>query len=822
MKKIFRKNSIKFRTSFSIVLFFCLFSILFVGDTANGAAWDEAVAIFKNLPEILAITLIGIATQAVIAVVGGLLTVVSICTVAIAQYNDFIHVSQIEEAWGIVRDMCNMFFILILLIISFATILRVESYSMKKWLPKLVIMAVLINFSKMFCGLIIDFSQIVMLTFSSKISNGAEFYQAMEVQKYLNNVATATFDNITKESGVKFFDSAVGLIAGSVFLIVSLVVMTVILATLIARIVMLWIYIVLSPLAFVLSAFPGGQKYAGQWWSDFTKQVIVGPVLMFFVWLSLIMTNSMEDIGDSLVGSTACASGQISILCPDNFIGFILAIGMLMGGLIVASQIGGAAGGAAGRGISWAKKGAYFGSGAYLGVKGTKWAGEKAWGGARAGTKAVGRASLALGSTADRLVGKGIDKISSGKLGLGGEGLVKKTAQGVWNAPGNVGKWASDKFNKDGALDKARRSVYKTEPGEATMKYSDREWKKDHNKEFYQVDSNGGEKLNKDGNRTYLENNGERVKEMGAFKASFLDAWNSSQSGARATSNKAQEESIQDWQKKISDSGMSETDMLRQMKDTSISKDKKMALAMTLAIKKGFKDLEDVKAARKTMGSNHILSGKLNEEIDKNQAHIAYDFESDAGKEKFKNRIDSGKIDSTKLSSDAYSNDHVLEQLQDYHGKNFKKVMETSFKRGKKYEASISKGLVDRRNSNTGDKKYDMASLHAKLTGNPGESFGNVGGGIDIASMQKYFRTAKAADINKISTKNFDKMINLHSSPDVAKRSVAQSLNFAKLKAMHKKGDNPELTKKFKEIMDKHDVDGVSDKIENDNELSTI
>ena len=38
----------------------------------------------------------------------------------------------VKNGWIIVRDLCNMFFILVLLMISFATILRLENYSMKK------------------------------------------------------------------------------------------------------------------------------------------------------------------------------------------------------------------------------------------------------------------------------------------------------------------------------------------------------------------------------------------------------------------------------------------------------------------------------------------------------------------------------------------------------------------------------------------------------------------------------------------------------------------------------------------------------------------
>ena len=69
--------------------------------------------------------------------------------VSIAEFNNFINAQPIVLGWTIVRDVCNMFFVVIMLVIAFATVLRIENYSYKKLLPKLVIMAILINFSKM-------------------------------------------------------------------------------------------------------------------------------------------------------------------------------------------------------------------------------------------------------------------------------------------------------------------------------------------------------------------------------------------------------------------------------------------------------------------------------------------------------------------------------------------------------------------------------------------------------------------------------------------------------------------------------------------------
>jgi hypothetical protein len=147
------------------------------------------------------------------------------------------------------------------------------------------------------------------------------------------------------------------------YIIVALVVIVAILAVLVMRMVMLWIYVVLSPLAFLLAAFPGGKKYSSMWWSNFSKEVIVGPVLAFFIWLSFV-TVSITTGGSEIVPTTGINNGeeikkiqesnsQISKAATSEvFIKFIISIGMLVGGLVVSKQIGATAGSAAGKALN--------------------------------------------------------------------------------------------------------------------------------------------------------------------------------------------------------------------------------------------------------------------------------------------------------------------------------------------------------------------------------------------------------------------------------------------------------------------------------------
>jgi hypothetical protein len=73
----------------------------------------------------------------------------------------------VSAGWGIVRDICNMFFIIGLLYIAIRTILGL-GHDNKKMIAGVVVMALLINFSMFFTNVIIDSSNVLAHVFYNK------------------------------------------------------------------------------------------------------------------------------------------------------------------------------------------------------------------------------------------------------------------------------------------------------------------------------------------------------------------------------------------------------------------------------------------------------------------------------------------------------------------------------------------------------------------------------------------------------------------------------------------------------------------------------
>src|SRR4030042_7047561 len=68
----------------------------------------------------------------------------------------------VQRGWKVIRDICNLFFLLVLLFIAFCTILQIEKSNAKKNLLTLILMALLINFSTPIAIFIFDGSQLAM------------------------------------------------------------------------------------------------------------------------------------------------------------------------------------------------------------------------------------------------------------------------------------------------------------------------------------------------------------------------------------------------------------------------------------------------------------------------------------------------------------------------------------------------------------------------------------------------------------------------------------------------------------------------------------
>jgi hypothetical protein len=695
-----------------IISLFLMIGVFLVGDSVYAGAVGNAVS-----------GVVGHFISFLVWIMGGILFVLITVLIWIAQYNDFIGSAAVTNGWIIVRDLCNMFFILIMLIIAFATILKIESYSAKKLLPKLLIMAVLINFSKMICGLAIDFAQVIMLSFVNgfKDMGSANLTQMLGIKEILAIDVDA--DKVEMLSVVGSYLLAL------LYTIISLIVILVIVAVLAIRIVMLWIYVVLSPLAYLLAAFPAGQKYSSQWWSEFSKQVVVGPLLAFFIWLSFVSLGGLSSDDKSLSAqeilkldspgtvennklSTALSddsvvkAGITEAGSPDHMLKFIISIGMLMGGLVVTQQIGGMAGKAAGNAAGWIKKGAYVGSGGRFAKERIDSFNSKRESERKAKAQAGG----------DRLFGlyKGATGVAKGGASVGLAGLkrlsgINYLSEKTSGALDNLREKSRKARNLNTRrLDAYKTGVYKNEKGE---KYN---WDEE--------------------NKGYVNDKGEKadVKRMSDLEARSMIAYRKSTNPAIAAQNKILEEKIEKIVQDMKSSGKSEGE-IRDMFESG-NKEEKAAALIRLGQKGALKeeDRDKIKETKNSLYKNAPISGKIDEALNKRFAHLNFDLQEGASEQdinKIIGAFDDGRVDPKTQSAEAFKNENFVKALEKYKGSEFAMLLSGISQQSKSHAETIAKTLTSIfKNQDVFNEKGEINTFRKALAGVNGDIMTTAGG----------------------------------------------------------------------------------------------
>lgn len=345
----------------------------------------------------------------------------------------------VVEGWGIVRDFCNMFFIFILLYIAIGTILNLHSVKPKEMIINVVIIGLLINFSLFATQVIIDASNILARVFYNQILVGDKDKNTNEIneelgfggskqltvalvnkinpQKILMNAEKGssitgkgiiTSDPNQPTNGVDSGTFIMVVILASIMNIVGLYVFFMVSLVFIARVIGLWLAMVVVPMTFFSYAVPQMQDIEmigwKKWWPDTLKMAFLAPVFIMFLYLIIMFLSSGMGVLD--------ANNKEGI---DFFIAIIVPFAFLMILLLKAKDITKKMSGTIGQSIT-------NGVAAVGGIA----LGGAALGGALIGRKVIG-AGLARISRSDDAMHRATHKVA----------FSKEVSE--WKAKGSIG-----------------------------------------------------------------------------------------------------------------------------------------------------------------------------------------------------------------------------------------------------------------------------------------------------------------------------------------------------------------------------------------------
>lgn len=257
----------------------------------------------------------------------------------------------VQSGWLISRNFANLGVVLGMIMIAFATILRIESFGVKNLLQNLIMVALLINFSLIIPGVFIDATGVLANFFNQKIS-GADISKVTEVLASSIDIQRLTNANamnpdlskpeVAGELSQSMISVIVQLFLTVLFTFLAAVVMLATAFMLLYRYIMLTFLLILGPIVAVLYIFPF-KKLSSQfsrWWGSLLQWTFFLPAVMFFLYLTVLTTTGSNNFIDiALNAGTAGFSGAVVHLFAQ--LGKMVVILFLMvGGLIAGQELG--------------------------------------------------------------------------------------------------------------------------------------------------------------------------------------------------------------------------------------------------------------------------------------------------------------------------------------------------------------------------------------------------------------------------------------------------------------------------------------------------
>lgn len=186
--------------------------------------------------------------------------------------------SSVERAWNIMRTLANVVFVIAFMVIIYSqlTSTGITNYGVKKMLPRLIIAAILVNASYIICQLAIDISNVLGYSFKQLFDSIGGF------------IKPSVDPNAAPPGDGSWLLLITGLLAGGVTLwftlgggliIAAVLALLLIVFILVARIALIIVLTVISPLAFVAFLLPNTEPWFKKWYKMFFALLLVFPIV---------------------------------------------------------------------------------------------------------------------------------------------------------------------------------------------------------------------------------------------------------------------------------------------------------------------------------------------------------------------------------------------------------------------------------------------------------------------------------------------------------------------------------------------------------------
>lgn len=247
------------------------------------------------------------------------------------------------DGWRQIRDFANIIFIIsfVIIILAQVTGIGISNYNIKKILPKLIMVAVLVNISFVICQLAVDISNIVGSNLYDLLrgldtGNGSSFGVSNLVGGLLATIGTGTIGTIVLGGLVVAAVTSPGAVLIPAFIgilgaLIGLLFFFIILAVRQAGVIIL---VVLAPAAIVCYALPNTKQLFDKWKRLFMSLLMVYPICAVMMGGGYFASNLILKSGENGFVETLVA--MLLQIVPIFLIPGVLRSSMVMMGNIGA------------------------------------------------------------------------------------------------------------------------------------------------------------------------------------------------------------------------------------------------------------------------------------------------------------------------------------------------------------------------------------------------------------------------------------------------------------------------------------------------------
>ncbi len=254
------------------------------------------------------------ATQLIADRMDGVLDIIKSFLIVHTLQTDTTKNNPIYEIWQKVRDVSNVCFVLVFLLIIYAQITNqgLSNYGIKSMLPRLIIGAILVNVSYWISGALVDTSNVLgssIQQFFTDVRHGLSSHGRLGDELSWTGVTGVVLAGGGVLGKVVVANGGIGpsLTLLTTMLVGAIVAAIVAMVILAMRQALITLCIIVAPLAFVAYVLPSTNKYFDKWKDLFATMLLMFPLISFIFGAAqlagyAIIANAGDSITQIIIG----------------------------------------------------------------------------------------------------------------------------------------------------------------------------------------------------------------------------------------------------------------------------------------------------------------------------------------------------------------------------------------------------------------------------------------------------------------------------------------------------------------------------------------